>query len=256
MLLEHGEAAVWVAAVPDFLGSKEGIWHYRGGPHAYGLARPDVAWHGARLFLAHRRDRFGLGLAGVGGLRVGLLDRALGVLLALADQTRNLALDRARLVRFLEIVGVLEVFRRGGIDCLLYRVDERLFVKVARLLLGHFVDLTGGSLAGDVVWWPLSRSLRLGDLRFDRSVLFLLLGGLAKLLLDRQELRILFWLDRCFCRRGRHIDRCRALNQPRPVAIAVTVLQPLQKAAMLATWRAKARVCQQGNVTRDKPLLR
>ncbi len=81
----------------------------------------------------HRRDRLGLGLGRVRRGHGRVLDVLLRALLALLDEPAHLALDLAR-AAFLEVVGLLEVLGRRGLDRLPDGRDERRTVERARLL--------------------------------------------------------------------------------------------------------------------------
>ena len=105
----------------------------------------------AGLLRPHRRHRL--------GHRLGRVRRRLGrgldvlglALLALADQSLDLALDLTGLAGLLVVVGLLQRLRRLGLDRGLHRGDERLLVERPRLLGVHRVGLGGLGLPGQVV---------------------------------------------------------------------------------------------------------
>ena len=105
----------------------------------------------ARVLGGERGDLLGLGLGGVGRRVGGALDVLLRVLLAALDEPADLVLDLRGLAGALEVVGLLEVLGRRGVDRLLDGGDEGLAVERARLLRAHLLDLRACGLAGDLV---------------------------------------------------------------------------------------------------------
>ena len=108
----------------------------------------------------HRHDLLRGRLRGVRGGVGRLLDVLLGVLLAALHELADLVFHLAGLARALEVVGLLQVLRGRGVDCLRDRRDERGAVERARLLLAHLLDLRALRLARDLVRRGLGGRLR------------------------------------------------------------------------------------------------
>lgn len=215
----------------------------------HALRRADLRRRRAGLFFGHRRDGFGRGLTRIGRSLGGVFDALFGGRFAALDQAADLVFDPARLAGVFELLGLLHVFGRRGIDRLAHGGDEGLLVEVARLLVAHLVDLSGGGLTGDVVARRDGGSLRLGDFRAGRRVFLLLRLDLLDLRVKPLEFRVLQRLEL-----GLLDGRCRTFalhdrgspglrHHTRDVAVAHAVLQPPQEARTLdlTSWARQAR---------------
>ena len=139
---------------------------------------------------SHRRDRLRHRLRLVRrrlGRRLDVLGLAL---LALGDQTLDLALDLTGLAGGLVVVGLLQRLRRLRLDGRLHRGDERLLVERPRLLGVHRVGLGRLGLRPDVAGRGQRRVLGLLGLRRGRRVRPLLPGRGLDLAGDRREGRV------------------------------------------------------------------
>ena len=117
----------------------------------HGLVAGDWRRGWARLLRCHRRDLFGLDPRRVRGGVGSALDVLGRVLLALGDHAGDLLLDLRRLARVLELVRLIEVLGRSGVDGLADSGDERRLVERPGLGRRHLVDLGRAGLRGRLV---------------------------------------------------------------------------------------------------------